>query len=144
MLNKKSQISTEIARLNSVRVGSETLAQMLKRPECNYYSLPSQDDSLPSSVKQSVEFEIKYAGYIARQTKDIDIRKSFEYKQIPVCLDYNQILGLSNEARQKLTAIRPASIGQAARISGVTPADVSLLSVWIKRKTMIKQGPDIQ
>ena len=82
---------------------------------------------------EQVEVRIKYEGYIHRQEEEIQKFQSLEEKQIPDWLDYNTIPSLSFEGRQKLIRIQPKTLGQASRISGVTPADVSLLSVWMKR-----------
>ncbi|MEI2722376.1 MAG: tRNA uridine-5-carboxymethylaminomethyl(34) synthesis enzyme MnmG [Verrucomicrobiota bacterium] len=133
VLSKSSAIASEIARLNKFRVGSETLAQILRKTEIAYDDLPQKDDSLPFDVKEAVEIEIKYAGYIARQIKDVEQHKASESKLIPIDFDYTRILGLSTEAQGKLGKIRPISLGQAGRISGVTPSDVNLLAVWLKR-----------
>lgn len=132
-LKKCDSITGEIARLNQIRVGSDTLAHLLKKTEISYADLPDKNDSLTFEVRRAVEIEIKYAGYISRQTKDVAQHKSSENKTIPVDFDYNRIRGLSTEAQGKLAKIRPISLGQAGRISGVSPADVSLLAVWLKR-----------
>jgi tRNA uridine 5-carboxymethylaminomethyl modification enzyme len=134
-VTKRNQINAEIARLRTTRNGSETLAQLLRRPEITYYVLPNRDETLPQTVKEAVETELKYEGYITRQIADVAKFKTIEGKQIPETLDYAQVLGLSSEARQKLIKIRPVSLGQASRISGVSPADVGLLAVWLKRAT---------
>jgi tRNA uridine 5-carboxymethylaminomethyl modification enzyme len=84
-------------------------------------------------VIEQVEIEIKYAGYIDRQDIEISKFKSMEQKQIPLWLDYSIIPSLRTEARQKLQQIRPATVGQASRISGVSPADISLVLIWMKR-----------
>jgi tRNA uridine 5-carboxymethylaminomethyl modification enzyme len=134
-VTKRNQINAEITRLRTTRNGSETLAQLLRRPEVTYDILPNRDESLPQTVKEAVETELKYEGYITRQIADVAKFKTIEGKQIPETLDYAQVLGLSSEARQKLIKIRPVSLGQASRISGVSPADVGLLAVWLKRAT---------
>jgi tRNA uridine 5-carboxymethylaminomethyl modification enzyme len=95
--------------------------------------LPSQDDRLSEGVIQQVEITTKYAGYINRQEIEINSHKSLEEKQIPIGFDYATIPSLRQEARQKLMKIRPCTIGQASRISGVSPADISILMVWLKR-----------
>ena len=136
-IKKCDSIANEITRLNKVRVGSETLVHLLRKPETSYATLPGKDDSLPSDVKKAVEIEVKYAGYISRQIKDVEHNKSSENKKIPIDFDYKRILGLSTEAQGKLTTVRPFSLGQAARISGVSPADISLLSVWLKRSQLM-------
>ena len=132
---KQRAVASELDRLHKTRVGSDTLAQLLKRPEVSYQNLPSRDESLPEEVGLQVEIGIKYSGYIDRQEQEIEKLKSFEEKQIPPSLDYMQIPSLRMEARQKLSKIRPTTLGQAARISGVSPADVSILMVWMKRSS---------
>jgi tRNA uridine 5-carboxymethylaminomethyl modification enzyme len=84
-------------------------------------------------VIQQVEITLKYAGYIARQQTEIEKFKDLEDKQIPINFDYSIVPSLRSEARQKLGQIRPGTIGQASRISGVSPADISILLVWLKR-----------
>lgn len=130
---KRSQIQQEIARLKKTRIGSETLAQILRRPEVTYETLPNRDETLPPAVIEAVETEIKYEGYIERQIAEVEKFKSLESKQIPDSFNYDNVLGLSAEGRQKLIKIRPVSLGQASRISGVSPADVSLVAIWLKR-----------
>ena len=98
-----------------------------------YKDLPKRDENLPPEVVQQVEIAIKYAGYIDRQQSEIDRFKSMEGKQIPTSFDYATVPSLRSEARQKLTKIRPATLGQASRISGVSPADIGILTVWLKR-----------
>lgn len=139
---KRDQIHNEIARLNKTRIGSDTLAQLLKRPEVTYQTLPNRDESLPEAVKEAVETEIKYAGYIERQIAEVEKFKSLESKNIPDAFDYNSVLGLSAEARQKLIKVRPLSLGQASRISGVSPADVGLIAIWLKRGAPSRSGSD--
>jgi tRNA uridine 5-carboxymethylaminomethyl modification enzyme len=122
-------------RLHSTRSGSDTLAQLLRRPEINYRDLPSRNEALPEDVIQQIEIGIKYAGYVERQQAEIDKFKGLEEKRIPPAFDYTLVPSLRHEARQKLAHIRPATLGQASRISGVSPADVSILMVWLKRAT---------
>jgi len=130
---KRQAIETELARLNSTRVGSETLAQQLRRPEMNYNDLVGADPSLSVDVINQIEILVKYAGYITRQENEVSKLKSLETKQIPSTFDYSSVPSLRKEARQKLSTIRPATLGQASRISGVSPADISILLVWLKR-----------
>jgi tRNA uridine 5-carboxymethylaminomethyl modification enzyme len=132
-LKKCEAITNEISRLNTTRVGSETMTQLLKKTEITYEALAHKDNSLPFDVREAVEIEVKYAGYITRQIRDVEHSRASENKKIPVDFDYNRILGLSTEALGKLITIRPISLGQAGRISGVSPADISLLAVWLKR-----------
>ena len=130
---KQKTIQHEIQRLETTRVGAESLAQLLRRPEINYAQLPCKNDSLGDEEIQQVEIALKYAGYINRQQCEIDKFKRLEDKQIPNTFDFSMVPSLRTEARQKLTKIRPATLGQAARISGVSPADISILMVWLKR-----------
>ncbi len=136
-LKKCDSISNEISRLNKTRVGTETMARLLKKTEITYETLADNNASLPYDVREAVEIEIKYSGYISRQIKDVERQKSSENKKIPSNFNYNKIRGLSTEAQIKLTTIRPFSLGQAGRISGVSPADISLLAVWLKRSSEI-------
>ncbi|MSU57177.1 MAG: tRNA uridine-5-carboxymethylaminomethyl(34) synthesis enzyme MnmG [Pedosphaera sp.] len=130
---KRDKISSEIQRLNQTKIGTHTLAQLLRRPDMEYDKLPGLDASLPETVRKQVETAIKYEGYIARQIAEVEHVKLIELKQIPSTLDYNLVPSLRFEARQKLTKIRPTTIGQATRISGVSPADIGCLIVWLKR-----------
>jgi tRNA uridine 5-carboxymethylaminomethyl modification enzyme len=130
---KEQSINSELVRLQQTRVGTELLEQMLRRTEVSYQDLPKRDETLSSEVIQQVEIAIKYAGYIDRQQSDIEKFKSLEGKQIPDSFDYASVPSLRSEARQKLTKLRPATLGQASRISGVSPADISILTVWLKR-----------
>ena len=130
---KEGAIAAEIKRLRETRSGAETLEQVLRRPEIRYCDLQDKNYSLSSDVIQQVEIAIKYAGYIARQEAEVEKFRSLEEKQIPAGFDYTTVPSLRNEARQKLLSIRPATLGQAARISGVSPADIGIIMVWLKR-----------
>jgi tRNA uridine 5-carboxymethylaminomethyl modification enzyme len=130
---KQSKVEKEILRLNNVFSQGSLLAKILSRPEITYGQLPDRDASLPEEVIQQVEITVKYAGYIERQEVEITKFKKLEGKQIPDDFDFTTVPSLRLEARQKLTKIRPATIGQAARISGVSPADISILLVCLKR-----------
>jgi tRNA uridine 5-carboxymethylaminomethyl modification enzyme len=121
----------------------DTIARLLRRPELNYEDLAGLDperSDLDPEVKEEVEIQLKYEGYINRQLKQVKEQKEIEEKQIPEDIDYNQIKGLSAESLEKLKEIEPVSIGQASRISGVSPADISLLTVYLKTqaKTEVK------
>ena len=124
-----------LARLGTATVSSGiNLADLIKRPEISYKDLAPFDKDrpvLPDRVCEKVEIEIKYEGYIARQAKQVEEMKRLESRVIPDDIDYNSIHGLRLEAREKLTKIRPENIGRAARISGVSPADISVLLVWL-------------
>jgi|SRR5579871_3916198 len=130
---KRLLIDGEIARLNKLRNGALTYAEVLRRPEVSYRSLPVADQNLPSDVVEEVEIQIKYEGYIARDIEQIDRFRKLEDKQIPTWIDYDKIDALRFESRQKLSRYRPDSVGQASRIPGVTPADIAILLVWLKR-----------
>ena len=131
---KKTQaIYSEIDRIEKSHVGATTLAQMLRRPEVTYRDLPSVNPDLSEEVIRQVEIEVKYAGYIERQGDEIARFRKMEDKMIPEGFDFSRIPGMKTEARMKLERIRPRTLGQASRISGVSPADVSLLIVWLRR-----------
>lgn len=113
------------------------LIDLLRRPELNYEVLTPIDTArpeLPASVFENVEIEIKYEGYIRRQKADITEMRRLEQRVLPKKLDYTTVTGLRLEAQEKLEKIRPASIGQASRISGVSPADISVLLIWLARQ----------
>jgi len=111
------------------------MSELLKRPEISYKDLAVIDTKRPElsrAVEEQVEISIKYEGYIKRQMEQVEQFKKLENKKLPENVDYSSIHGLSKEARQKLNKIRPLSIGQASRISGVSPADISVLLIWLK------------
>ena len=111
-----------------------SLAEILRRPEMKYEYLKEIDEEypdLPYEVTEQVEIDIKYDGYIKRQLKQVEQFKKLEAKKIPTDIDYEKVGSLRIEARQKLEAYRPISIGQASRISGVSPADISVLLVYL-------------
>ena len=115
---------------------SARLADLLRRPQVSYEDIAPFDPGrpeLPLSVTEEVEIQIKYAGYLARQEKQVAEFKKEESRLIPSHIDYNAIGGLRLEARQKLSEIRPMSIGQAGRISGVSPADIAVLLIWLEQ-----------
>jgi tRNA uridine 5-carboxymethylaminomethyl modification enzyme len=140
--SKRLAILNELDRLEQTRAGSETLAQLLRRPEISYTDI-CNDSQLASDVVQQVEIALKYAGYIARQHNEVAKFKDLESKQIPPDFDYLAVPSLRREARQKLLSIRPATIGQASRISGVSPADISILLVWLKRTGQAGQPGEV-
>jgi tRNA uridine 5-carboxymethylaminomethyl modification enzyme len=131
--SKRDAIAREVQRVHQTRYGSETLAQLLRQPGVSYASLPMRDDTLPKDVVEQVELAVKYDGYIARQEAEVEKLRASETKQIPIAFDFNSVPSLRSEARQKLNRIRPATIGQASRVSGVSPADISILSIWLSR-----------
>ena len=116
---------------------SARLADLLRRPQVTYADIATFDPdrpALPAAVTDEVEIQIKYAGYLARQEKQVAEFKKEESRRLPEGIDYNSIAGLRLEARQKLSEIRPMSIGQAGRISGVSPADIAVLLIWLEQQ----------
>lgn len=140
---KREAIADELNRINTTRYGSDTLIKILTRPEVTYKDLPSKNEALSDEVIQQVEIEAKYAGYIERQGLEVEKFKTLENKIIPDTFDFSAVPSLRLEASQKLARIRPTTIGQAARISGVSPADIGILVVWLKRSAVAngKNGP---
>jgi len=156
LLIKEKQIEEEINRLKNTTVGANqeiqrflslhnstslktavTLAELICRPELSYKDLEEIDKerkTLPASVIEQVEIDIRYEGYIARQKKQVEQYKKMENKRIPDDIDYDEVPSLRIEARQKLKQFMPVSIGQASRISGVSPADVSVLLIFLEHK----------
>jgi tRNA uridine 5-carboxymethylaminomethyl modification enzyme len=130
---KKAAIENELTRLEKTREGPDTLAQLLRRPEITYSDLPQQNRDLSAEAIQQVEIALKYEGYIARQEVEVAKMKSLEDKKIPAWMDYSKVPSLRTEARQKLTKIQPGTLGQAARISGVSPSDVGILMIWMRQ-----------
>jgi tRNA uridine 5-carboxymethylaminomethyl modification enzyme len=153
ILKKEQMIFNEIERVNRTNIGTSEevqrllenhgstplvsgikLAELIRRPELSYECLKSIDKErpeLPFDVVEQVNINIKYEGYIKRQERQVEQFKKLENKKIPEDLDYEKIKSLRIEAKQKLTAMRPISIGQASRISGVSPADISVLLVYL-------------
>ena len=116
--------------------GSVRLADLLRRPELSYGDLAPFDENrpeLPDSVGEEVQIQLKYAGYLTRQERQVAEFRREEGRLLPENLDYNAIGGLRLEARQKLSEIRPLSLGQAGRISGVSPADLAVLMIWLEQ-----------
>ena len=130
---KRQAIQDELNRLHKTFHVRDSLAKILSRPEMSYPTMPNRIESLSAEVVQQVEIAIKYAGYVERQETEVAKLKTLEDKNIPPAFDYATVPSLRLEARQKLAKIRPATIGQATRISGVSPADISILLVWLKR-----------
>jgi len=125
-------IHQEIKRLEKTFISQDSMAQILKRPENHYCDLPESNDSLPQIVKEQVEIEVKYAGYIEREKRRIEKVKLLEHQVISEKIDYWDIKTISYESREKLSRIRPENIAQAARIPGISPADIAILAVFCK------------
>ncbi|MGN0998729.1 MAG: tRNA uridine-5-carboxymethylaminomethyl(34) synthesis enzyme MnmG, partial [Faecousia sp.] len=131
-------LNAMLAEKGTAPVNNSTrLADLLRRPQVSYDDLTPFDanrPALPPAVTEEVEIQIKYAGYLARQEKQVEEFKKEESRRLPEGLDYNAIAGLRLEARQKLSQIRPMSIGQASRISGVSPADIAVLLIYLEQQ----------
>ena len=158
-LDKKDRIEKEIKRLNSIiikpkedinRILRENgtteittgvrLSELLKRPELTYEKLSKIDNNRPELTKkerEEVEIQIKYEGYISLENAQVEKFKKLENKKLPKDINYSDIKGLRLEARQKLDKVKPMSVGQASRISGVSPADISVLLIYLE---MINRG----
>ena len=155
LLEKEAQINAEIERLEKATIGGTpkvqellaryestplksgtTLAELIKRPELDYEKLAEVDEKRPElafDVQEQVNIEIKYEGYIKRQMQQVAQFKKLEGRKLPENFDYAQVNSLRKEAVQKLNKIQPSTIGQASRISGVSPADISVLMVYLER-----------
>ena len=161
-IKKKERIEREMIRLNETMVGTgvdvqeilktlssaplaapSSLAELLRRPELSYASLRQLDtdrEELPPDVIEQVEINIKYEGYIRRQMHQVEQFRKMERKRIPDSMNYDEVPSLRIEARQKLKQIRPESVGQASRISGVSPADISVLLVYLEQQRQRGNG----
>ena len=129
---QKLLVSRETAPMNK----GMKLIELIKRPQISYADLnpfdPERPD-LPPEIFEQVEIELKYEGYIKRQQAQVNEMRRLEVKVLPKDIDYNSIEGLRLEAREKLTKIRPHSVGQASRISGVSPSDISVLLIYLAK-----------
>ena len=154
-LTKKAMIEKEVARLEKTTVAPTDevnallrecasaeittgikLAELLRRPEISYNALSAIDPSrpeLPKGVRVTAEVQVKYEGYIKRELSEVERQKKLEEKKLPDNIDYKKILGLRLEAAEKLEKIKPQSVGQASRISGVNPADISVLLIYLSQ-----------
>ena len=154
VVEKERLINEEVARVKEINIGARKevqellesygsiplsngikLVDLIRRPELDYDKLAPIDPerpSLPAEVREEVNIYIKYEGYLSRQEKQVKQFKKLEQKLIPTDIDYNDVSSLRIEARQKLSKLRPANIGQASRISGVSPADISVLLVYLE------------
>jgi tRNA uridine 5-carboxymethylaminomethyl modification enzyme len=133
---KRDAVAGELERLRSTYVSAgfkqrHSLSEVLRRPEVSYADVG--DPRVPADVAAQVEVQVKYEGYIERQRAEVERRRELESLPLPEDLDFTTVRGLSMEVQQKLTRHRPETIGQATRISGVTPAAISLLLVHLKR-----------
>jgi tRNA uridine 5-carboxymethylaminomethyl modification enzyme len=136
--HKRDATEAEVTRLQSQRVQGVSAFDLLRRPETRFEDplaeLAALDDRLPEAVRLQVEVRAKYAGYIERQQDEITRQQAHESLMVPDDLDYTAVVGLSTEARQRFAAARPVTLGQAARLPGITPAAVSVLFIHLKRR----------
>ncbi|MBH0158289.1 tRNA uridine-5-carboxymethylaminomethyl(34) synthesis enzyme MnmG [Fictibacillus sp. 5RED26] len=159
-VEKKALIAQEIDRLEHVSIKPNEIVQqvlaesqstplkepmsaasLLKRPEITYpviHKLVPAETALPETVMEQVEIQVKYAGYIDKQLAQVEKMRKMENKKLPVDLDYMAINGLATEAKQKLHEVRPLSVGQASRVSGVNPADISILLIYLEQGKLAK------
>ena len=130
---KRARIDNCRHRLSSSRREGKSLEDWLRRPEISWNDLPEEFQRVPGEIAEAVEADVKYSGYVARDLERIGVLKEMESREIPENFDYAKVVGLKTEARLKLSEIRPRTFGQAARISGVNPSDISALAVWASR-----------
>ena len=132
-----AELNAMLERRDSAPVAnSARLADLLRRPNVSYEDIAPFDPDrpeLPLAVTEEVEIQVKYAGYLSRQEKQVEAFRKEEKRLLPADMDYNAIAGLRLEARDKLSAVRPMSIGQAGRISGVSPSDIAVLLIWLEQ-----------
>ncbi|WP_353893289.1 tRNA uridine-5-carboxymethylaminomethyl(34) synthesis enzyme MnmG [Proteinivorax hydrogeniformans] len=140
-VNPKETVNKALEKLGSTKISKTySLADLLKRPEIAYFDLEkigTIKEELPFEVREQVEIEIKYKGYVEKQLSQVSRFKKTENTAIPSSIDYNKVKGISGEAKEKLKTIKPVTLGQASRISGVSPADVSVLMVYLEQ---LKRG----
>ena len=143
--NKEVQSFLEENESTTLKTAA-SLADLIKRPELNYeliapldkerenlYQLSLYKENISKEVVEQIDIELKYDGYIKMQKEQVSAFKKLEAKKIPKDIDYNDVSGLKREAREKLIAQRPESLGQAGRISGVSPADITVLLIYIEQ-----------
>ena len=163
--DKRNRINSEIERVSNVMIGANSrtrkflevhgsaplktaasLAELIRRPELNYTMLAELDPDrdtvgeMSPDIVEQIDIDIKYEGYITRQRQQVEQFRKMEKKLIPADINYDDVENLRKEARQKLSAIRPASLGQASRISGVSPADISVLMIYLRDASSVKRS----
>lgn len=153
--HKKQQIQDEIKRIEKIIIKPDEAIQqvieeqngtplkeavratdLLRRPEMKYELLKPfvpRETNLPAEVEEQVEIQVKYEGYIKKSNQQVEKMRKMDNKYIPEHIDYDDISGIASEAREKLKQVRPLSVGQASRISGVNPSDISILLVYIEQ-----------
>ena len=144
-VQRKARLTKEgLEIIRGKRIGDNTVEQLMRQPGVRYRDLrasefPEMPDYSDDIIEQ-IEIEVKYAGYLSRQIEEIKKFRKMEKRRIPEWLDYSALKGLKKEAREKLMRIKPMSIGQAARIAGITPADVSVIMIWVERARRLKKS----
>jgi len=147
--DKREAVEQEAVRLKTTRLQGHTAMELLRRPEMSYESLATQigagfagieDERILEQAVTDLTVRARYSGYVERQQVEIEQRRAHETASLPADLDYARVGGLSNEVRQRLSEVKPLTLGQAARIPGVTPAAVSLLLVHLKRGRLVSNG----
>ena len=135
-INPTIEVNNYLKSINSSEITSKTLAvELLKRPEIGINDIEKLlNEKFDEHIKESVEINIKYAGYIEKTKKEVEKMLNLEKKKIPSDIDYNNVRNIATEARQKLSLVRPLTIGQATRISGVNPSDITMLLVYLKKE----------
>ena len=130
--------------VNTTKLGGIPVSQLLKRPDFSYLDLPTDIRSVaPSEIWELIESDTKYEGYAIRQNQHNSQMFKRYAQAIPDGIDFSAVVGLSSETRQKLSKVRPTTLGQATRISGVTPADISILSIWLMKNNLCKQNQPV-
>ena len=140
----KSKVIAPSEKLNNILVSRETspiatgvkLVDLIKRPQLSYEALKEIDTDRPNlnpNIFEQIEVEVKYEGYIKKQLAQVEQMRRMESKLLPPDIDYKTITGLRLEAQEKLNKVHPSNLGQASRISGVSPADISVLVIWLSR-----------
>jgi tRNA uridine 5-carboxymethylaminomethyl modification enzyme len=126
--------------VTDTKLGGDHLSQLLKRPDFGIHDIPEDIKRVaPLEIWELAETDLKYEGYASRQTEQNRKLAEGNALGIPDGLDYLRIAGLRSETRQKLAALRPASLGEAARISGITPTDIAIISIWLKKNSLKSQ-----
>ena len=136
VVSPTEEVNKYLKKMNSTPINTGIkLKDLLKRPEITYHSLREIDDKMPDlnfAVTEQVSITIKYEGYIKRQIMQVEQFKKLEKRKLPKDINYEKIKGLRIEARQKLSKVKPESVGQASRIEGVSPADISVLLIYLE------------
>jgi tRNA uridine 5-carboxymethylaminomethyl modification enzyme len=130
--SKMDLLAATLELASKTNIEGTTVARYLKRPEVEWRDLPEEIvAAAPPEIWELVQTEVKYEGYVLKQAEQNKVLERRNLQRIPDTLDFSRIAGLRSETRQKLTSVRPTSLGQAARVSGITPADLAIISIWL-------------